>query len=115
MKDNKIDFRQTIFPELLSRLSKQELYYTKTYCKPNWVKIEGDVIKVMTKKSRPRYIKIQIEGFQRTWDLLLEHKEVTQARLLEEPDIFRSAFLLIAFDLLDEVEYNEKNNSLRLV
>ncbi len=109
-----VDFLGEVYPILLERLAKREVYYTKTHSEPNWVKVEDNKVSVMTEESRPDYREIQLKFFTETWDLLVEYGEMTQHELKENYNIKRSAFILIAFDLLDEVTYSQSRNSLRL-
>ncbi len=109
-----IDFLGEVYPILLERLAKREVYYTKTRSKPNWVNVEGNKVFVMTEKSRPDYREVPLRFFTETWNLLVEYGEMTQHELSKIYNIKRSAFILIAFDLLDEVTYFQSRNSLRL-
>lgn len=108
-------FLNIVYPELLKKLAQNELYYTKSKNRPNYVIVEGSRVLVKTERSAPEYEEIPIDLFERTWDLLTEKGKISQNELSKVYNIKRSAFMLIAFDLLDDVEYNSGSNSLRLV
>ena len=76
--------------------------------------MDGDTVEVRTMKSKPNYEKIPYEFFEKTWDILQEKGRVNQSDLSKVHYVKRSAFMLIAFDLLDEVQYKDFNNSLVL-
>ncbi len=108
------DFEKEVFPLILAELSKMDLYYTKTRGNPNWVKVCGREVYVKTKKSSSEYKLIPHAFFTRTWELLCDKGRVTQNELSKQHHIKRSAFILIAFDLLDFVEYDSCENGLKL-
>ncbi|MDD9811109.1 MAG: hypothetical protein OXU71_05260 [Gammaproteobacteria bacterium] len=110
---NDTDFERDIFPLILTRLGERELHYTKTNRAPNRVDVRGREVYVMTNKSRPNYKKIPHEFFVKTWEILCNHGYVTQQQLSEEYYIKRSAFMLIAFDLLDFVKYDSEINGIK--
>lgn len=109
------EFTTEVYPDLLEKLSQKEKYLTKTGLKTNHVIIEDSVVFVKTDRSAPDYKEIPIELFEKTWDLLSARNRVTQEELSESYNIKRSAFMLIAFDLLDYVKYNANDNSLILI
>ena len=108
------DFEKEVFPLMLAELGKKNPHYTKTRHDPNWVDICCREVWVMTQKSKPRYEPIPHNFFVKTWDLLCEKGSVTQPQLSKTHNIKRSAFMLIAFDLLDCVQYDSGVNSLKL-
>jgi len=108
------DFKTEIYPEILNRLSGERRYFTKTNNEPNFVKINNDIIEVRTMKSSPNYEIVPYELFETTWKILKEKRRVTQNDLSKVHYVKRSAFMFIAFDLLDEVTYKDYNNSLVL-
>ena len=107
----KIDFISEIYPKILERLAKKELHYTKTRSNPNWVNLTVDIVSVKTTKNSPNFEEIPIEFFVSTWNLLVKKGEVTQSELSKDHNIKRSAFMLIAFDLLDIVDYIPSRNA----
>lgn len=108
------DFKTDIYPDLLEKLSKRDKYLTKTEFKTNYVTVKDSIVFVKTDKSSPDYRAIPIEMFEKTWELLSAKKRITQEELSKEHNIKRSAFMLIAFNLLDYVEYQSNDNSLNL-
>ncbi len=112
MKDK--NFENEVFPSILTELGKAKFHYTKTRRDRNQVDIRGREVWVMTKKSKPNYQMIPCHFFEKTWELLCEKNSVTQNELSKEHNIKRSAFILIAFDLLDFVEYDGAKNALKL-
>ncbi len=112
---NQKDFETQIYPQILERLSKSTIFYTKSTNKPNWVEIENDTVLVMTERSRPDYKTIPFDLFKKTWNLIVSQGEITQYELSKVHYIKRSAFMIIAFDLLDEVRWQKNRNSLKLI
>jgi len=108
------NFKSGIYPEILKRLSKDHRYFTKKENQPNFVKIDGDTVMVRTIKSRNNYEIIPYTFFEKTWNILLDKGRVKQRDLSQIYNVKRSAFMFIAFDLLDAVSYKEYNNSLTL-
>ena len=112
---NVTDFERDIFPLILTRLGERELHYTKTNRAPNRVDVRGREVYVMTNKSNPDYQLIPHDHFVKTWEILRRYGSVTRAELSNKHHIKRSAFMLIAFDLLDCVEYEKATNTLKLM
>jgi len=110
---NDADFEREVFPLLLAKLSERELHYTKTNRAPNWVEVRGREVYVMTRKSDPDYQLIPHDYFVKTWEILCREGSVTQTELSKKHIIKRSAFMLIAFDLLDFVTYDSESNGLK--
>lgn len=108
------DFETEIYPNILQLLKKNNVYYTKNRKYENHVIIENQDILVMTKRSKPNYQHIPYELFNDTWKILNEQKTVTQHELSQIFNIKRSAFMLIAFSLLDYVDYDSTDNSLNI-
>ena len=109
-----LDFKSEVYPLILKKLAEKRRYFTKTENEPNFVKLDGDTVMVRTIKSKPNYEKIPYEFFEKTWDILKSKGRVKQSDLSKVHHVKRSAFMLIAFDLLDEVQYKDFNNSLVL-
>ena len=109
-----LDFKTEVYPLILKKLAEKRRYFTKTENEPNFVKLDGDTVMVRTIKSKPNYEKIPHEFFEKTWDILKSKGRVKQSDLSKVHHVKRSAFMLIAFDLLDEVQYKDFNNSLVL-
>jgi|TARA_B100000959_G_C14696244_1_gene506875 hypothetical protein len=107
-------FKTEIYPEILNRLSKNRRHFTKTEKEPNFVRFDGERVEVRTNKSKPSYEVIPYEFFEKTWDVLQKKGRVNQNNLSNVHYVKRSAFMFIAFDLLDEVTYKDFNNSLVL-
>ena len=108
------DFKSNIYPDILNALKNDTTYYTKTKNEPNHVIIENNDILVMTNRSKPDHQHIQYELFHKTWKILNDQKTVTQNELSNRFNIKRSAFMLIAFSLLDYVDYSSTDNSLNI-
>ena len=108
------DFKNNIYPDILDALEPDTTYYTKTRNEPNHVIIENQDILVMTNRSKPDHQHIPYELFHDTWKILNNQKTVTQNELSSRFNIKRSAFMLIAFSLLDYVDYNSTDNSLNV-
>ena len=109
-----LDFKNKIYPDILNALKNDTTYYTKTKNEPNHVLIENNDILVMTNRSQPDYQHIPYELFHKTWKILNDQKAVTQNELSSRFNIKRSAFMLIAFSLLDYVDYDSTDNSLNI-
>jgi len=109
-----IDFERDVFPLMLAKLGERETHYTKTNRAPNRVEVRGREVYVMTRKSAPDYQPIPHDYFVKTWEILCRDGSVTRQQLSEAHYIKRSAFMLIAFDLLDCVEYEKSTNTLKL-
>ena len=109
-----LDFKTEVYPLILKKLAEKRRYFTKTENEPNFVKLDGDTVMVRTIKSKPNYEKIPYKFFEKTWDILKSKGRVKQSDLSKVHHVKRSAFMLIAFDLLDEVQYKDFNNSLVL-
>ena len=109
-----LNFKTEVYPLLLEKLAENRRYFTKTDNNPNYVKVIGDMVEVRTMKSSPNYEKIPYEMFEKTWQILKEKGRVKQSDLSKVHYVKRSAFMLIAFDLLDEVQYKDFSNSLVL-
>ena len=109
-----LDFKTEVYPLLLEKLAENRRYFTKTDNNPNYVKVIGDMVEVRTMKSSPNYVEIPYEIFEKTWQILKEKGRVKQSDLSKVHYVKRSAFMLIAFDLLDEVQYKDFSNSLVL-
>ena len=107
-----LDFKTEVYPLILEKLAENRRYFTKTDNEPNFVRLDGDTVEVRTMKSKPNYEKIPYEFFEKTWDILQEKGRVNQSNLSKVHCVKRSAFMFIAFDLLDEVQYKDFNNSL---
>lgn len=110
----KINFISEIYPDILERLKQNEVYYTKSSNRPNWVNVAGNQVYVRTEKSSPDFLEIPFDFFLTTWKLLVENGKISQTELSKNYNIKRSAFMLIAFDLLDIVTYLQDKNALRL-
>ena len=110
----KKDFKTEIYPDILNALRKNNIYYTKTRNEANHVMIENEDILVMTKRSKPDYQHIPYELFNDTWEILNDQKTLTQNELSQGFNIKRSAFMLIAFSLLNYVDYDSTDNSLNI-
>ena len=110
----KKDFKTETYPDILNALRKNTIYYTKTRNETNHVMIENEDILVMTKRSKPNYQHIPYELFNDTWEILNDQKTVTQDELNQIFNIKRSAFMLIAFSILDYVDYDSTDNSLNI-
>jgi hypothetical protein len=65
-------------------------------------------------KSSPDYLEVPYNMFEKTWQVLQEKGRVSQSDLSRVHNVKRSAFMLIAFDLLDEIKYKELNNSITI-
>lgn len=109
-----LNFKTEVYPLLLEKLAENKRYFTKTDNNPNHVKVIGDMVEVRTMKSSPNYEKIPYEMFEKTWQILEEKGRVKQGDLSKVHYVKRSAFMFIAFDLLDEVQYKDFSNSLVL-
>ena len=109
-----LNFKTEVYPLLLEKLAENRRYFTKTDNNPNYVKVIGDMVEVRTMKSSPNYVEIPYEMFEKTWQILKEKGRVKQSDLSKVHYVKRSAFMLIAFDLLDEVQYKDFSNSLVL-
>lgn len=109
------DFKTEVYTDILEKLSLKNKYITKTDYKTNHVKIIDNKVFVKTEKSAPNFEEIPSEMFEKTWDILCDLKRVTQRDLSKKYNIKRSAFILIAFDLLEYVKYNSFDNSLKLI
>ena len=109
-----LNFKTEVYPLLLEKLAENRRYFTKTDNNPNYVKVIGDMVEVRTMKSSPNYVGIPYEIFEKTWQILKEKGRVKQSDLSKVHYVKRSAFMLIAFDLLDEVQYKDFSNSLVL-
>ena len=109
-----LNFKTEVYPLLLEKLAENRRYFTKTDNNPNHVKVIGDMVEVRTMKSSPNYVEIPYEMFEKTWQILKEKGRVKQIDLSKLHYVKRSAFMLIAFDLLDEVQYKDFSNSLVL-
>ena len=109
-----LNFKTEVYPLLLEKLAENRRYFTKTDNNPNHVKVIGDMVEVRTMKSSPNYVEIPYEMFEKTWQILKEKGRVKQSDLSKLHYVKRSAFMLIAFDLLDEVQYKDFSNSLVL-
>ena len=109
-----LDFKIEVYPLMLEKLAENRRYFTKTENEPNFVRLDGETVEVRTMKSKPNYEKIPYEFFEKTWNILQEKGRVVQNDLSNVHNVKRSAFMLIAFDLLDEVQYKDFNNSLVL-
>jgi len=109
-----LNFKTEVYPLLLEKLAENKRYFTKTDNNPNHVKVIGDMVEVRTMKSSPNYEKIPYEMFEKTWQILEEKGRVKQSDLSKVHYVKRSAFMFIAFDLLDEVQYKDFSNSLVL-
>ena len=114
MKIKDKDFNKDVFPEIIKKLGEKDTYYTKTTNALNRVRVRGSRVDVMTKKSNPNYEEIPHKFFVKTWDLLCQHGTITQNELSKKHYVKRSAFMFIAFDLLDFVEYDRSINAIRL-
>ena len=108
-------FDNEVYPAIIKKLASKQRYFTKTNQEPNFVKVDGDKVYVRTKKSSPDFIEIQKVMFLKTWNILLSEYKVTQKKLSKEYNIKRSAFIVLAFDLLDYVKYDSMDNSIRLI
>ncbi len=109
------NFNEDVYPEIINKLKQNTNYFTKTTGALNKVMIQEGVIMVQTNRSKPDYKEIQRDLFEETWDLLVEYNQISQYELSKIYNIKRSAFMLIAFDLLDFVKYDSEENSLVLV
>ena len=109
-----LDFKTEVYPLMLEKLAENRRYFTKTDNNPNHVKVIGDMVEVRTMKSSPNYVEIPYEMFEKTWQVLQGKGRVNQSDLSKVHYVKRSAFMLIAFDLLDEVQYKDFSNSLML-
>ena len=108
------DFETEVFLPMIKKLGKRKKYRTKTKRRPNWVKIEGDSVRVKTIDSGSKYIPIPHWYFVKTWKVLFRKKFVRQQYLKKSLDIRHAAFLMIAFDLLDFVKYSPDKKGLVL-
>ena len=109
-----LDFKTEVYPEILNRLAQNKRYFTKTDNNPNHVIVQGDIVNVRTMKSSPDYLEVPYNMFEKTWQVLQEKGRVSQSDLSRVHNVKRSAFMLIAFDLLDEIKYKELNNSITI-
>ena len=108
-------FDNDVYPAIIENLASKKRHFTKTNMEPNFVRIDGDEVYVRTQKSSPDFKKIPRVMFSRTWNILLSESKVTQQKLSKEYNIKRSAFIILAFDLLDYVKYDPMDNSIKLI
>jgi len=109
-----LDFKTEVYPLMLEKLAENRRYFTKTDNNPNHIRVICDMVEVQTIKSSPNYEEIPYEMFEKTWQVLQEKGRVNQSDLSKVHYVKRSAFKLIAFDLLEEVQYKDYSNSLVL-
>ena len=100
------NFNEEVYPNIIEKLGEKKRYFTKTNMEPNFVRIVDDEVYVRTQKSFPDYKKVPKDMFLKTWIILLTKRRITQQKLSKEYNIKRSAFIIIAFDLLDYVKYD---------
>ncbi len=89
---------------------------TLDHGKPNWFKVEQNVILVKTMKSSPKWIPISKEIFQKIYAYLSkpEVKEVKREFLLKSLKIYRSSAVCTLLSKLDYIEPSIKPITLKL-
>jgi hypothetical protein len=108
-------FDNEVYPDIIEKLGSKKRHFTKTNMEPNFVKIDDDEVQVRTQKSSPDFKKVPKGMFFKTWNILLSENRITQQKLSKEYNIKRSAFVILAFDLLDYVKYDPMDNSIKLI
>ncbi len=100
--------------ELLRVLSKTKEVNTLSRNKKNRIIVKDGVIKVQTDRSFPEYEDIPQEFIKITYEALKKDSYVKQSDLSKKLYVKRSAFIMAAFTLLEYIEYDKDENSIKL-
>ena len=106
---------EIFFDYLLCVLTKLSSIHTMTKKKINNIRIENRNIFVATEKSSPKFEEIPLNFIKTTYEELLRNNEVSQSYLSETLYVKRSAFIMSAFSLLEYIEYDANNNSIKVI